>query len=233
MRRFELEDFKKKWRNVKLWLYWIIYKEYWKRLWVIQEICLATKLSVHFGDGQIPWNTFVGLVALYKEIHSNDHRADTIVNLAATRSDLYRGGEAYSLSALLTTYKNAFCQDPRDKIYGFLGMASDHIGQIILVDYKKPLPEVYYNVIRFFNLSKIDSERKRVEIVYNAALVKRLLSRKAEEFEFTIPFNGATIWNRAQEWLSDYRKTIERDFNVTTTWREHLEVVEHSCCFFI
>jgi len=110
-RILEPDKFNSLWEILEPWLYRLIYEEYWKRLWIIQEICLATQLYVHFSTGRVSWETFVNLVMLYKNLHITDHRADIIINLAATRLDMYRGGEAYSLSALLTTYKNAFCQD--------------------------------------------------------------------------------------------------------------------------
>jgi len=53
---------------------------------------------------------------------------------------MYKGGEAYSLSSLLNAYKNAFCSDPRDKIYGSLSMATDHVGTIIPVDLQEIPP---------------------------------------------------------------------------------------------
>lgn len=215
-RTLEPDKYRSLWLELEPWLYRLIYEEYWKRLWIVQEICLAANLYVHFGTGRISWDTFVNLVMLYKHLHTTDHRADIILNLAATRSDMYQGGEAYSLSSLLNTYKNAFCQDPRDKIYGFLGMASDHVDQTIPVDYRKSLPEVYGDVVRFFNSSTIDSERKRIEMLYVVSMVRQLLTRGAKLVSFTPKRQRGMAWTeklgKAIDSINKYEVLEDHDF---------------------
>jgi len=64
-------------------------------------------------------------------------------------------------------------------------MASDHVDQTIPVDYGKSLQEVYADVIKFFNSSTIDSERKRIEMMYIASLLRRLLTGEGQPVSFT------------------------------------------------
>jgi len=47
------DNFRVLWKEIEPWLNDLIHEEYWKRLWIIQEICLAVKLTIHFGTGSI------------------------------------------------------------------------------------------------------------------------------------------------------------------------------------
>jgi hypothetical protein len=56
-----------------------------------------------------------------------------------------------TLENLLETFAYAECQEPRDKIYGLLGLAHDCEDGSLEADYSKPLFEVHYDVVSYFN----------------------------------------------------------------------------------
>jgi hypothetical protein len=60
-----------------------------------------------------------------------------------------RDGLSCFLKDLLETCKDSLCLDPRDKVYGLLGLADDCQEGNLTADYSKSLFDVYEDVIRF------------------------------------------------------------------------------------
>ncbi|PMD27086.1 hypothetical protein NA56DRAFT_684547 [Hyaloscypha hepaticicola] len=135
---------------------------YWRRLWIIQEVLLADNIVLCFGDDtrtttdwgiltrarhsleQIPtaWEEelIMGVpVKLFKE--------SLPFQLDKQRAYRDRG---WSLEKLLITTEKSLCQDPRDKIYGLLGLLTDFRKGDIGIDYSKQLHEIYQDVIRWY-----------------------------------------------------------------------------------
>jgi hypothetical protein len=172
------------WVETMYWLHQLIHKEYWKRVWIIQEIGMAHALEIYFGSRSIKWMEFYELVDKYNKACASyptvDPNIGIIDKLHALRQAKYRGGESYSLSHLLKSFQDSFASVMHDKIYGFVGMSNDHFDNRIPVDYTKSPFELYRDVIVFQNISKVDKERNKMEMVYFSALVRNLLSRTSE-----------------------------------------------------
>jgi len=178
--------------QVESWLYDLINQEYWKRTWIIQEICMANKIEVvsgYYDKGMVSWDDFVKVVEAYQAYNKLRGSteffggSDGILKLDETRKSKYQGGKGYSLGVLLRTFQDSFSKVSRDKVYAFLGMANDHYlgykGSII-VDYEKTTFEMYQDVVRFQNLSTFEPVKKKVEIMYLSSLVRRLLTRESD-----------------------------------------------------
>ena len=59
----------------------VMTKPWFSRRWVIQEIALAKRATIHCGTHQIPWSDFAEAVALFKEV-----KPETQINRRATAS---------------------------------------------------------------------------------------------------------------------------------------------------
>jgi hypothetical protein len=82
-------------------------------------------------------------------IKAQDHLAKTApLQLDAQRRGRFEGG--HTLVNLLRTNQYALCKDPRDKIYGFIGLAVD-VHDRFPMDYSKPLFEVFADTIFFLS----------------------------------------------------------------------------------
>lgn len=149
-------------------------REYWNRVWIIQEIGKARRIKIHYGSRSTDWNTFINV------IKNREAVADCMpLKLAKQLLNKYNGGR--KLHNLLETYQTALCKDPRDKIYGFTGLATDCQGRLP-IDYGKTLFEVWRDVVIF----KItDRDAPQHDILRFARLVQHLLGGpgiiKAEE----------------------------------------------------
>ncbi|KPA41268.1 hypothetical protein FLAG1_05828 [Fusarium langsethiae] len=140
-----------------------LYKDnYWKRLWIIQEIAHAQKIRVCFGNSVTDWNLFTHFMVMH------NFGSDGPIKLERQRVEKYTGSN--TLLGLFQKYTEAECQDRKDKVYGLVGMASDARG--FLIDYKKSPFEIWTDVMEFMNQHKLFYGK---DILYVGHLVKFLL----------------------------------------------------------
>lgn len=116
---------------------------YWQRLWIVQEICLASRIEVLYGNDTCHWDDLVNSIEHVDKDHRDwNHRlipsilkeeAQSISQsparkLALTRAkenSAQKGQNTHKLWALIALCKDSKCHDPRDKVYGLLGIAND------------------------------------------------------------------------------------------------------------
>lgn len=139
--------------------------DYWNRVWIIQEICKARKIEIHCGSKSVDWATFIYRIGQYGNQLAN------CVPLKLAKQMINKYGDGYKLENLLKTHRNALCKDPRDKIYGFTGLANDTHGRLPM-DYGKTLFEVWKDVMRFRNSDNVEPQ---YDIVQFARFVQDLL----------------------------------------------------------
>ena len=148
-------------RNWKLWA-----DPYWDRVWIVQELSLTTNIHVCYGKEEHDWEIFLRQIELYVD----DHATRGPTKLERQRRERYELG--HTLLRLLETHQNAVCKDPRDKIYGFVGLAVD--GHGLPMDYQKTTFEVWKDTMLFLNSTE-EFSRNGNNIFSFSNLVKRLL----------------------------------------------------------
>lgn len=131
-------------------------REYWKRLWIVQEIGKARHLRIHYNSLTIEWDRFI------ENVKSHDGLAGNIPSRLAAQVRGPYGGGLY-LSNLLRSNHSALCKDPRDKIYGLLGLAVD-VDEGFPIDYSKSLFEVFTDTIFFLNRDQTTSQHDILEM---------------------------------------------------------------------
>ena len=140
--------------------------EYWNRLWIIQEIVLAGRLVLLLGSDLIEWQhakTVLvsirrsGMSWILPEICKRVHRIFRLDFIMTPDPSLRVRPRVPSISFLLDVSQDSQCEDPRDKIFGILAIATSAAREQIPIDYSISLFEVYGNVIRFF-LSSNDTD---------------------------------------------------------------------------
>lgn len=129
-----------------------LYSRPWfSRLWCVQEIVLAKDALVLWGEQEVPWDD-VGLAATYiyiKEI-SPSLRDDETRFYKATRAEYAAYKYAFDLSDFsfletLMSFRDCHSTDPRDKVYGLLGIADlkSEVGDPFKPDYGKSVGQVF------------------------------------------------------------------------------------------
>lgn len=145
-------------------------RPWWGRIWVTQEIAVATKATFMCGDLRMPLghvDQFIFFIASLRNLFARrSSRKITPTNRVfasiqglatplgltmAARMRVQRSfaeGEPLELTELLSNSKIAACTNPRDRLFAFYGMtfASGYGDEFLKPDYDLPTSEVYINV---------------------------------------------------------------------------------------
>ncbi|CAH0043759.1 unnamed protein product [Clonostachys solani] len=135
------------------------YPDVLQRLWVMQELSLAPKVQLVAGRHTLDWDVvsdFLGDTPYADAFHGTfSHgsvaqisyymfeKVQIIDHQRRISRQADQGGESKLLD-VLARFRHTHCLDPRDKIFGLLGLVTDH--KDIKVDYEKPPAQVYAEV---------------------------------------------------------------------------------------
>jgi hypothetical protein len=138
-------------------------RPWWQRIWILQEAALAKTLHFLCGsatfsfeelyrsvvpiflmsveDAELLYRPWVTETAVVKCLGVTNLRTDYI--------DDYGDKDDHTmLQRLLSTYSSAQATDPRDKVYGILGIQSDFKPGEIQPDYRSPPERLYMSVVK-------------------------------------------------------------------------------------
>lgn len=138
---------------------------YWDRLWILQEIGRALKLRVCFGEKSSSWQNFMQYIAM----HNSDGNTGPLRLDRLLRQEKYN--DSHTLKRLLEEHREAKCSEPRDKVYGLVGLATDATG--FTMDYSKSLYDVWKDTMVFMNQRGLFEHESQILLI--GGLVKRSL----------------------------------------------------------
>jgi len=131
-------------------------REYWTRVWTVQEICLAREAIIVCGDSQIEWQCISELRKArqniwtpYLSLGEYDFRRSPLALVDEIRAKTLKGG--CTLWTLLECFRESQCQELHDKIYGFLGLCNDCGTSNVSVDYAMPIQNLLVELIEFYH----------------------------------------------------------------------------------
>lgn len=138
----------------------LLHRSYWGRIWMFQEVVLATDAVVHCGSHEAPWNSFKWLYQVTSdnscwEEFESEHQWIREMRRAVFRISLFSISReaAQDVNAVLTPTRQLQATDPRDKVYGLMGVCGE-LTKDIKVDYAAPIRDVYADFAR----SRIEAE---------------------------------------------------------------------------
>lgn len=117
----------------------LVSRPWFSRLWVVQELALSKNASIQIGTYLFPWaafEQFVRWLPLYK-VDSKNHR-----KLEEAADQVMKVPPVESFSSQLHRTLHLSTTDPRDKIYGILGISAFGTSRID-PDYNKSPGRVY------------------------------------------------------------------------------------------
>ncbi|KAI3319596.1 HET-domain-containing protein [Xylariaceae sp. AK1471] len=121
----------------------LLSRQYFSRVWVLQEIALARTATVICGDRHIMWTQLYNTnleVRHAQEIQSLVSRSI----LKMKEAELYTTPDR--LLDLLDISRRCKAKDPRDKVYALLGLIIDHHSQGLEADYNLSVKDLYIKV---------------------------------------------------------------------------------------
>lgn len=157
----EYSTFLPQWKDVQSFLE----KEWFSRIWIVQEIVLAKQVLIQCSDFTLPWAVMTLLGPLMTERPKNDlvpigDAADFMLELVRARSGHYVDQESasyfLSLIALLRDMRPRSATDPRDKIFALLNVTVDNKVLGLQPDYTMDWPEAYIKTSRWLLTNQKD-----------------------------------------------------------------------------
>ncbi|KAH7391571.1 heterokaryon incompatibility protein-domain-containing protein [Cadophora sp. MPI-SDFR-AT-0126] len=131
----------------------------WKRVWIMQEISLAPKVLLTSEGRSLDWGIVESLLVMgrhhtdayhFSFSHGTPNSITSSFSTAQvikTQRELCRqniDGAGSSLVDVLSRFRSTLAADPRDKVFGLLGLTSDDLG--IIADYSKDVKTVFTDV---------------------------------------------------------------------------------------
>jgi Heterokaryon incompatibility protein (HET) len=134
-------------------------RQWFRRTWITQELALASKVTMVCGHRSISWDTFIfGFTMTFINGKSTsggwDEDENFIGALVHIRESIHRSEsvnyrDPLTLLDLLHACRIFGATDPRDKVYGLLGIAPpDSEVTSVQVNYSKSVGEVYEDLAR-------------------------------------------------------------------------------------
>ncbi|EEU35692.1 uncharacterized protein NECHADRAFT_87938 [Fusarium vanettenii 77-13-4] len=141
---------------------------FWDRLWIVQELSMAPHVVLMCEGAELNWDALSALFAdepYFDAFHTTDHHGGyrffssifltvkLVEDQRQLSSSVLPTRDESNLFDVLSRFRNLRSTDPRDKIYGLLGLVTQDHG--IIVDYSKPLHDLYKEAtLSIINLSK-------------------------------------------------------------------------------
>ncbi|KAK3071906.1 hypothetical protein LTR53_007783 [Teratosphaeriaceae sp. CCFEE 6253] len=135
---------------------------YWGRLWIIQEIALASQVTILIDGSAVAFldlwlaamvlttgletsGQFVVNALQATADNTNTHLYATIVSIELVQRALRQDRERwFTWPTMLTGLaRSASCEDPRDRVFGMLGLIGPSQAARIQVGYSSPVEDVY------------------------------------------------------------------------------------------
>lgn len=139
-------------------LEWVTVKElfsraWFERTWVVQEVAVASKVTVFCGDCTIPWQK-LGIAALWiqRQVMKDDFKQWHIFedsNLFEATAMFDNGWlEELDFLSSLNLFRGLLATDPRDKVFALLGLPPfASVSKQLVPDYTKTKTEVYRSIV--------------------------------------------------------------------------------------
>ncbi|KAI1012204.1 hypothetical protein LB503_004529 [Fusarium chuoi] len=126
----------------------------WSRLWVMQELSLAPRLTLMSRDAELNWDVLknlfkdepyfdafhMGRESSHSPLYYKDF-SEVFVPVKLIEDQRRLMSQGSKLMDVLVRFREMESTDPRDKIFGLLGLVTEDHG--ITVDYMTSVPELY------------------------------------------------------------------------------------------
>ena len=136
-----------RWDNYRTGLRQLLGRQWFTRVWILQEVANARKATVRCGTRSIPAEIFACAPSVIGEEPEPHCQPILEIMPGPSRSGSW-WGQKRDLCTLLRRFPASRATDERDKIYALLGMSSDPSDtQSIDIDYKKPTHQVIHQAV--------------------------------------------------------------------------------------
>lgn len=130
----------------------IIERLWFTRVWVVQELTLATRATVFCGDSFIDWDDLLAAITVQDHLNLwlSDHERNAYVFVLERARKEWCSGIRRSLLSVLFRHRILDATDPRDKIFGLSALTKSELTdvQALQPDYNVNTTELYIAVAK-------------------------------------------------------------------------------------
>lgn len=174
-------DTDRKWESWRRFLA----RPWFRRLWVMQEYALASKVDMMYGTSYVHGEVLPGLLPQifdrgltpriipgaesYKQQHNANLNCAAMSAMLSARQDIQADRSRGLLHHL--RYLASFCEvtDERDKVYALLGLATDAERSALYISYSESTAQVYHRTAKV-----LVEQGSGIEVLYEAACYAHL-----------------------------------------------------------
>lgn len=146
----------------------LLNKPWFARVWVIQEVAVATKVEAVYCSHNFDWAMLNVVIKMFDRKETADFLVTTLAGQDATENVRHliamiylrkavlehavaRMGKRFSLGHLLAEFRGFQATDSKDKVFAFLGLSADESQKNLTPNYSKSLStqDVYLDAARF------------------------------------------------------------------------------------
>ena len=128
----------------------LLRRDWFRRIWVVQELICARKATITCGNHTMDWEIFLYLAGIIRQLDQVFQFEDwsvltalfTLVCMKEDRHIRKQRGKI-DLETLLYGYRRCLASDPRDKVFALVGIAGGQDAAAYTPDYSKDVLEVY------------------------------------------------------------------------------------------
>lgn len=101
----------------------LLERDYWKRVWVIQEVKMASGILILCGEQELLWRELDSFITELRFTHEQGSAFTIIQEKRQALIWKSEGKRTYvSIFEFIYRYHEQECTDPRDRVYGLLGL---------------------------------------------------------------------------------------------------------------
>lgn len=122
---------------------------WWSRIWVVQEVMSAKSAKICVGHDVREWSGFAHVILRIGALVDEQRQSPEFkavyqfVGLVQKIRDVEVPTVQQSLLELAQTFRHRFATDPRDKIYGLMGMSAEAFKNGFFADYSISIAQCY------------------------------------------------------------------------------------------
>jgi hypothetical protein len=123
-------------------------RPYWRRIWIIQELALGQDITIYCGTDAITWQNLLTAVQILLQNKLLSTEASRSFHNILTFHQNVSSNQPVNLLAALERSSHALATDPRDKVYGILGLAYDASVYAPVPNYRQSILEMCVQITK-------------------------------------------------------------------------------------
>ena len=189
-----LRKAEEEWPGTATWIFSMMNAEYWKRCWVIQELRMASDIYVLYHvpnwymskSEAVPWVIWIHLVRLFEaqnEAWVPKHITRRVLRIEDIRHPV--DTKQNTFTSLLESFNDCFCSNWADKVYALIGIAEDHMTDVVAANYSQSRMNMYSELVHLRapllppEARTLTQQKHAADMVYFASLLRASISREA------------------------------------------------------